>query len=46
MRLSIGIDADPDLSPDNRQVVLSRLMKGKENIPFGVYELIVVDVET
>ncbi|MEJ2247626.1 MAG: hypothetical protein P8Y80_16355, partial [Acidobacteriota bacterium] len=42
----IGIDADPDLSPDNKKIVLSRLKTGQENIPFGVYELIVVDVET
>jgi Tol biopolymer transport system component len=42
----IGIDADPDLSPDNKKIVFSRLRTGKENIPFGVYELIVVDVET
>jgi Tol biopolymer transport system component len=42
----IGIDADPDLSPDNKKIVFSRLRTGKENIPFGVYELIVIDVET
>jgi Tol biopolymer transport system component len=42
----IGIDADPDLSPDNQKVVFSRLRTGKENFPFGIYELIVVDVET
>ena len=42
----IGIDADPDLSPDNRKIVISRLKTGKENVPFGVYELIVVDVDT
>jgi Tol biopolymer transport system component len=42
----IGIDADPDLSPDNRKIVFSRLRTGKENVPFGVYELLVVDVET
>jgi len=42
----IGIDADPDLSPDNKKIVFSRLRSGKENIPFGVYELIVVDVDT
>jgi len=42
----IGIDADPDLSPDNKKIVFSRLKTGKENEPFGVYELIIVDVET
>ena len=42
----IGIDADPDLSPDNQKIVFSRLKTGKENIPFGVYELLVVDVDT
>ncbi len=41
----IGIDADPDLSPDNRKIVFSRLRTGKENL-FGVFELIVLDVET
>ena len=42
----IGIDADPDLSPDNSKIVFSRLKTGKENEPFGVYELVIVDVET
>jgi Tol biopolymer transport system component len=42
----IGIDADPDLSPDNQKIVFSRLKTGKENIPFGVFELIVIDVDT
>jgi Tol biopolymer transport system component len=42
----IGIDADPDLSPDNQKIVFSRLKTGKENIPFGIFELIVVDVAT
>ena len=42
----IGIDADPDLSPDNTKIVFSRLKTGKQNEPFGVYELVVVDVET
>jgi Tol biopolymer transport system component len=42
----IGIDADPDLSPDNQKVVFSRLRTGRENVPFGVYELVIVDVET
>ncbi len=42
----IGIDADPDLSPDNKKIVFSRLKTGKENEPFGIYELIIIDVET
>ena len=42
----IGIDADPDLSPDNKKIVFSRLRTGLENVPFGVYELIVIDVDT
>ena len=42
----IGIDADPDLSPDNRKIVFSRLKTGQENVPFGIYELVVVDVDT
>lgn len=42
----IGIDADPDLNPDNTKIVFSRLKTGKENEPFGVYELIIVDIET
>lgn len=42
----IGIDADPDLSPDNSQVVFSRLRTGLENEPFGVYELTVLDIST
>ena len=42
----IGIDADPDLSPDNSKIVFSRLRTGKENEPFGVYELVVYDLET
>ncbi|MCP3682392.1 MAG: hypothetical protein GY861_06840 [bacterium] len=42
----IGIDADPDFSPDNQKIVFSRLKTGKENPPFGVYELTVVDVNT
>ena len=40
----IGLDADPDLSPDNSQIAFSRLRTGLENEPFGVYELVVVDV--
>ncbi len=42
----IGIDADPDLSPDNKKIVFSRLKTGEENEPFGVYELITFDIET
>jgi len=42
----IGLDADPDLSPDNKLVAFSRLKSGKENGPFGVFDLILVDVET
>jgi Tol biopolymer transport system component len=42
----IGIDADPDLSPDNTKIVFSRLRTGKENEPFGVYELVIHDIET
>ena len=42
----IGTDADPDLSPDNSQIVFSRLMTGKQNSPIGVWELMVIDVFT
>jgi len=42
----IGVDVDPDLSPDNTQIVFSRLKTGQENGEFGVWELIVVDVGT
>jgi len=42
----IGTDADPDLSPDNKKIVFSRLRTGGENPLFGVYELVVIDVET
>jgi Tol biopolymer transport system component len=42
----IGIDADPDLSPDNSQIVFSRLRTGMENKPFGVYELVLLDLES
>ena len=42
----IGIDADPDLSPDNSKIVFSRLKTGKQNEPFGVYELVIIDLET
>ena len=42
----IGIDADPDLSPDNKKVVFSRLKTGKQNAPLGVFELVIIDVTT
>jgi len=42
----IGLDADPDLSPNNRKIVFSRLKTGKQNVPFGVWELVVIDVGT
>jgi Tol biopolymer transport system component len=42
----IGIDADPDLNPDNSKIVFSRLRTGMENEPFGVYELIIHDINT
>ena len=42
----IGIDADPDLSPDNEKIVFSRLKTGMKNVPFGVYELMVIDIDT
>ncbi len=42
----IGIDADPDLSPDNSQIVFSRLRTGLQNEPFGVYELLILDIAT
>jgi len=45
-RYPIGTDADADLSPDNTQIVFSRLTTGKENEPLGVWELIVIDVST
>lgn len=45
-RYPIGTDADADLSPDNTQIVFSRLKTGTENVPIGVWELIVIDVDT
>jgi len=42
----IGIDADPDLSPDNKKIVFSRLKTGKQNEPFGVFELVLFDIDT
>ena len=45
-RYPIGTDADADMSPDNTQIVFSRLKTGKENVPIGVWELITIDVST
>ncbi len=45
-RYPIGTDADADMSPDNTQIVFSRLKTGTENVPIGVWELIVIDVNT
>ena len=45
-RYPIGTDADADLSPDNSQIVFSRLKTGTENAPIGVWELVVIDVNT
>ncbi|MBT4511222.1 MAG: hypothetical protein HOC20_03280 [Chloroflexi bacterium] len=42
----IGLDADPDLSPDNTKIVFSRLKTDTENVPIGVWELIIIDVNT
>jgi hypothetical protein len=42
----IGIDADPHFSPDNTQIVFSRLKTGTQNEPFGIFELLVIDVLT
>lgn len=42
----IGLDADPDLSPDNSQVVFSRLRTGLMNEPFGIYDLVIRDIES
>jgi hypothetical protein len=42
----IGTDADPDLSPDNSRVVFSRLKSGSQNEPIGVWELVVIDLDT
>jgi hypothetical protein len=42
----IGTDADPDLSPDNYEIVFSRLKTGKQNEPIGVWELVIIDVDT
>jgi hypothetical protein len=43
-RYPIGTDADADLSPDNTHIVFSRLKTGQENVPIGVWELIVIDI--
>ena len=32
------------LSPDNSQIAFSRLRTGKENEPFGVYQLAILDI--
>ncbi len=45
-RYPIGTDADADMNPDNTQIVFSRLKTGEENAPIGVWELIVIDVDT
>jgi hypothetical protein len=42
----IGIDTDPDMSPDNKQVDFSRLRTGIENVPFSVFELVALDLES
>ncbi len=42
----VGLDADPDISPDNGKIVFTRLKTGKENVPFGVWQLIIVDIDT
>ncbi len=42
----IGLDVDPDLSPDNSRIVISRLITGKENDPFGVWALVTVDLHS
>ena len=42
----IGIDADPDLNPENTKIVFSRLKTGMQNEPFGIYELIIIDIAT
>lgn len=42
----IGTDADPDMSPDNSQVVFSRLKTGKQNEPIGIWELVIIDIST
>ena len=42
----IGLDADPDLSPDGTRAVISRLRTGRDNQPFGVHDLVIADIET
>ncbi|MBN2042703.1 MAG: DPP IV N-terminal domain-containing protein [Candidatus Aenigmarchaeota archaeon] len=42
----VGIDVDPDISPDNGRIVFSRLITGKRNIPFGVWQLVVISLAT
>ena len=45
-RYPIGTDADADLSPDNSKIVFSRLRTGFENAPIGVWELVLIDVDS
>ncbi len=42
----IGTDADPDFSPDNTRIVFSRFKTETENVPIGVWELIIINVDT
>lgn len=42
----IGVDVDPDLSPDNKKIAFNRLRTGEENKPFGIWEFVIVDVDT
>jgi len=42
----IGTDADPDLSPDNKEIVFSRLKTELGNVPIGVWELIIINIES
>lgn len=42
----IGTDADPDLNPDNSQIVFSRLLTGQGNEPIGIWSLLIIDTET
>jgi Tol biopolymer transport system component len=42
----IGTDADPDLSPDNSQIVFSRLLTSQGNEPIGIWSLLIIDIET
>ena len=42
----IGMDVDPAISHDNMKVVFSRLKTGLDNSPFGIYQLISIDIHT